>query len=214
MDRTLELPESCRSTRGQSPAGCVAPLDRRYTHDMPVDSQIQERRGEAFELDAHLTVIGRKLRPGDSAPPFELECFDANLCAIKIVRLADSDGQVRLINVVNSLDTPVCDVETQKWEERRAQLPADVQLMTISMDLPFAQARWCEAADVGHQALSAHRNEQFGRDYGVLIKEWRLLQRAVFVLDRASRVTYADYVPGQMAEPDYAVAISAVREIN
>src|SRR5258708_8691140 len=191
------------SVRGRSPAGCVAPLDRRYTHGMPVDSQIQERRGEAFELDARLTVIGRKLRPGDSAPPFELECFDANLCAIKIVRLADSDGQVRLINVVNSLDTPVFDVETQKWEERRAQLPADVQLMTISMDLPFAQARWCEAADVGHPALSAHRNEQFGRDYGVLIKEWRPLQRAVVVLGRAGRRAHAGHGPHPIAEPAY-----------
>ena len=181
---------------------------------MPVDSQIQERRGEVFELDAQLTVIGRKLRPGEPAPPFALECFDANLCAISIVRLADSDGLVRLLNVVNSLDTPVCDVETQKWEERRAELPADVQLMTISMDLPFAQARWCEAADVEHLALSAHNNEQFGRDYGVLIKEWRLLQRAVFVVDRAGRVVYADYVPDQMAEPDYAMALAAVREVN
>jgi thiol peroxidase len=209
----LDLPERRFFPEG-SPWGCVAALEPRYTQDMPVDSQIQERRGEAFELEARLTVIGRKLRPGESAPPFTLECFDTDLCAIKIVRLADSEGQVRLLNVVNSLDTPVCDVETQKWEERRAQLSKDVQLMTISMDLPFAQARWCEAADVGHQALSAHNNEQFGRDYGVLIKEWRLLQRAVFVLDRAGRVVYADYVPDQMAEPDYAVAIAAVRALN
>ena len=204
MDPTLDVPER--------PG--LGPERERYTHGMPVDSQVQERRGEAFELDARLTVIGRKLRPGDAAPPFTLECFDTNLCAIKIVRLADSDGQVRLLNVVNSLDTPVCDVETQKWEERRAQLPADVQLMTISMDLPFAQARWCEAADVEHQALSAHNNEEFGRDYGVLIKEWRLLQRAVFVVDRAGRVVYADYVPDQTAEPDYAAALAAVRDLS
>jgi thioredoxin-dependent peroxiredoxin len=182
--------------------------------DMPVDSQLEERLGEAFELDARLTVIGRKLQPGESAPDFALERFDADLGAITIVRLADSEGQVRLLNVVNSLDTPVCDIETQKWEERRAELPADVQLLTISMDLPFAQARWCQAADVEHQALSAHNNEQFGRDYGVLIKEWRLLQRAIFVVDRAGRVVYADYVPDQMAEPDYAVAIAAVRKVN
>jgi thiol peroxidase len=204
MDRTLDLPES---------PGLGRALER-YTQNMPVDSQVQERRGEAFELDQPLTVIGRKLQPGDSAPAFALECFDADMSAITIVRLADSDGQVRLLNVVNSLDTPVCDVETQKWEERRAELPADVQLVTISMDLPFAQARWCQAADVEHQALSAHNNEQFGRDYGVLIKEWRLLQRAVFVVDRAGRVVYADYVPDQMAEPDYAVAIAAVRALN
>src|SRR5258708_7721669 len=152
----------------------ATPTLKGYTQDMPVESQVQERRGEAFELGQPLTVIGRKLQPGEPAPPFTLECFDPALEAITIVRLADSDGQVRLLNVVNSLDTPVCDVETQKWEERRAELPADVQLLTISMDLPFAQARWCEAAEVRHQALSAHRDEQFGRDYGVLIKEWRV----------------------------------------
>src|ERR1700730_5752509 len=116
---------------------------------MPDDSPVQARQGEAFELDERLTVIGRKLQPGEPAPPFALERFDVDLGAITTVRLSDSSGQVRLLNVVNSLDTPVCDVETQKWEERRAQLPTDVQLMTISMDLPFAQARWCEAADVG-----------------------------------------------------------------
>jgi thiol peroxidase len=181
---------------------------------MPIDTKVQERRGEAFELDAHLTVIGRKLLPGEPAPPFALECFDPDLGAITIVRLSDSDGHVRLLNVVNSLDTPVCDIETQKWEERRAELPADVRLLTVSMDLPFAQARFCAAADVRHQALSAHNNEQFGTDYGVLIQEWRLLQRAVFVLDRAARVVYADYVSDQMAEPDYASAMAAIRALG
>jgi thiol peroxidase len=178
------------------------------------DSQLEERRGEAFELDQQLTVVGRKLRPGEPAPPFALERFDAEQSAITTVRLADSAGRVRLLNVVNSLDTPVCDVETQKWEERRSELPADVQLLTISMDLPFAQARWCAAADVQHQALSAHKDEAFGRDYGVLIQEWRLLQRAVFVVDGDGRIVYADYVPDQMAEPDYAVTIAAVRALT
>jgi thiol peroxidase len=180
---------------------------------MPEGSQVEARQDEAFELDERLTVIGRKLQPGDAAPSFALDRFDPELGAITTVRLEDSSGRVRLLNVVNSLDTPVCDVETQKWEERRAELPADVQLLTISMDLPFAQARWCAAADVQHQALSAHKNEQFGRDYGVLIQEWRLLQRAVFVLDRAGRVVHADYVADQMAEPDYALAIAAIRAI-
>lgn len=181
---------------------------------MPNDSQAQVRRGEAFELDQRLTVLGRKLRPGEPAPAFSLEWFDADLGAISTVQLADSAGHVRLLNVVNSLDTPVCDVETQKWEERRAELPPEVQVLTISMDLPFAQARWCATVDVEHQALSAHRNEQFGRDYGVLIEEWRLLQRAVFVLDRDGRIVYVDYVPDQMAEPDYAAAIAAIRNLS
>jgi len=181
---------------------------------MSADVQVQERRGEAFELDAQLTVLGRQLHAGEPAPPFALEWFNPTLQAIETVRLADSTGRVRLLNVVNSLDTPVCDLETQKWEERRAELPADVQIYTISMDLPFAQARFCEAADVEHQALSAHQDEQFGRDYGVLIQEWRLLQRAVFVLDRDGRIVHADYVADQMAEPNYAQAIDAIRAIS
>jgi thioredoxin-dependent peroxiredoxin len=176
--------------------------------------RVQERRGEAYELDAQLTVLGRKLLPGELAPPFALEYFDPALDAIATVQLADSAGRVRLLNVVNSLDTPVCDVETHKWEERRAELPADVHLLTISMDLPFALARWCLAADVRHQALSAHKSEQFGRDYGVLISEWRLLQRAVFVLDRDGRIVYADYVADQMTEPDYDAPLAAIRELT
>ena len=115
---------------------------------------------------------------------------------------------VRLLNVVNSLDTPVCHVETHRWEALRADLPENVRVYTVSMDLPFAQARWQQAESVTHQALSAHRNEQFGRDYGVLIKEWRLLQRAVFVIDADGRIAYAEYVPDQMREPDYDAALS------
>jgi thioredoxin-dependent peroxiredoxin len=184
-----------------------------YTLRVHDSAQLPERRGEAFELDQQLTVIGRQLRPGEPAPAFALEWLDAESGAISTVRLADSAGRIRLLNVVNSLDTPVCDVETQQWEARRAELPPDVQVLTISMDLPFAQARWCAAADVQHQALSAHKDEHFGRDYGVLIQEWRLLQRAVFVVDRDDRVVYADYVADQMAEPDYARAIGAVRAL-
>jgi len=84
-----------------------------------------------------------------------------------------------------------------------------VQILTISMDLPFAQARWCGAVSIGHPALSAHTSEDFGRAYGVLLKEWRLLQRAVLVLDRSGAVTYAEYVADQMAEPNYAAALAA-----
>ncbi|MEP7198262.1 MAG: redoxin family protein, partial [Chloroflexota bacterium] len=111
----------------------------------------------------------------------------------------------------NSLDTPVCHKETHRWEALRAELPPDVVVYTISMDLPYAQARWQTDEGVNHTALSAHRSTQFGTDYGVLIKEWRLLQRAVFVIDRADRVVYAEYVADQMAEPDYAAAIAAAR---
>jgi thiol peroxidase len=170
-----------------------------------------ERRDEAFELGERLTVVGRKLEPGEAAPDFELEAFDAGAGAIRSVRLADSAGALRVLNVVNSLDTPVCHVETRRWDGLRDALPDGAVVLTISMDLPFAQARWRAAEGVAHEALSSHKSERFGRDYGVLIKEWRLLQRAVFVIDGEGRVVYADYVADQMREPDYDAAVRAAR---
>ena len=95
----------------------------------------------------------------------------------------------------------------------RANLPADVVLYTVSMDLPWAMARWSAAENVGHQGLSSHRDDTFGRDYGVLLKEWRLLQRAVIVIGRDDTVAYAEYVADQMLEPDYDAALAAVRAI-
>jgi len=172
---------------------------------------MEERVGEAFELGEQLTVVGLRLQPGDAAPPFALDTLDAADGAIKIVRLADSAGSVRLLNVVNSLNTPVCHTETRRWEALRGDLPEGVTLYTISMDLPWAQAAWQAAEGVAHPSLSSHRSEQFGRDYGVLIKEWRLLQRAVFVIGRDDQIAYAEYVADQMREPDYDAALAAVR---
>ena len=131
---------------------------------------IEERAGEAFELDEQLTVVGRKLKPGDIAPDFELDYFDPIQEEMKTVRLSDSARSVRLLNVINSLDTPVCHVETHRFEDARTDLPPEVRIYTISMDLPFAQARWHQAEEISHQCLSSHRSEQFGRDYGVLLK--------------------------------------------
>jgi thiol peroxidase len=173
---------------------------------------MEERHGEAYELDEQLTVIGSKLQPEMSAPDFALEHFDGN--SMSTVRLSDTTGTVRLLNVINSLDTPVCHVETRKWENLRRDLPPDTIVYTISMDLPYAQARWQTSEEVSHSALSAHKNEQFGVDYGVLLKEWRLLQRAVFVIDANGRITYADYVPDQGREPDYDRAVAAVRDAS
>jgi len=172
-----------------------------------------ERHGEAFELGEQLTVIGRKLEPGEMAPDFVLETFDTTTGALRSVSLAETAGKVRVFNVVNSLDTPVCHLETRRWDNLRGQLPEQVVVETISMDLPFAQARWKTAEGVTHEALSAHKSEQFGRDYGVLIKEWRLLQRAVFVIDGNGRVVYAEYVADQMREPDYDATLQAARAI-
>ena len=168
-----------------------------------------ERVGEAFELDERLTIVGRQLQVGDPAPDFALESFDPETQALRVVRLGDMSGRVRLLNVVNSVDTPVCHIETRRWDGLRADLPDNVVLLTISMDLPFAQARWRSSQRVGHELLSAHKDESFGRDYGVLVKEWRLLQRAVFVIDREDQIIYIDYVADQMSEPDYDAAVAA-----
>jgi thiol peroxidase len=173
---------------------------------------IEERTGEAFELSEQLTVVGSKLKPGDIAPEFELDYFDSVQEEMKSVRLSDSAGSIRLLSVINSLDTPVCNVETHRFEDSRSDLPSDIWLYTISMDLPFAQARWHQAENVSHQSLSSHRSEQFGRDYGVLLKEWRLLQRAVFVVGKNERIVHAEYVSDQMTEPDYRAALEAARK--
>ena len=171
---------------------------------------MEERTGEAFEFDEKLTVVGRKLEPGEKAPDFELEHFDG--LAMKMVGLNNSKGNVRLLNVVNSLDTPVCHVETRHWDKLRAQMPPGVAVYTVSMDLPFAQSRWQSSEGVEHSALSSHKSEQFGTDYGVLLKEWRLLQRAVFVIDANDKIVHAEYVPDQMREPDYDAALKAVEK--
>ena len=170
---------------------------------------MEERVGEAFELDERLTVVGGKVQPGDTAPDFNLDSFDPINANMQSVKLADSSGMVRILNVINSLDTPVCHTETRYWEKVRAELPSNVSVYTVSMDLPYAQARWRTTEGVTHQTLSAHRSEQFGQDYGVLLKEWRLLQRAVFVIDSDGRLVHAEYVADQMQEPNYSAAIAA-----
>ena len=167
-----------------------------------------ERTGEAFEEGIQLTVVGAKLGPGDTAPELGLENFDPATSAMSEVTLGASTGKVRVLNVINSVDTPVCDIETKQWETLRKGLPA-VQFYTVSMDLPFGMARWQTASDVTHAMLSAHKNEKFAVDYGVLLKEWRLLQRAVFVIDGSDKIVYAEYVDDQMKEPDYDAAIAA-----
>src|SRR6476469_9515889 len=122
---------------------------------------MEERTGEAFEEGIRLTVVGRKLRTGERAPDFALDALNPADATLGTVQLADSAGKVRLLNVVNSLDTPVCHVETRRWEELRDDRLAGVRIYTISMDLPFGQARWRSAEGVAHEALSAHADEGF-----------------------------------------------------
>jgi thioredoxin-dependent peroxiredoxin len=173
---------------------------------------MHERIGEAFELGEQLTVVGRKLFPGEPAPDFQLEYLDRGDASIHSMSLSDSAGTVRVLNVVNSLDTSVCHIETRRFEQLSTELPPDARVYTMSMDLPFALARWQSTEGVAHRALSAHRSEHFGEAYGVLIKEWRLLQRAVFVIDRHDRIVYTEYVADQMREPDYSAAMETIRQ--
>jgi thiol peroxidase len=112
--------------------------------------------------------------------------------------------------VVNSLQRPLCQRVTRQWEALGAELPANVSIYTVSMDSPQLQAGFQESAGVLHQALSAQRSDQFGQDYGVWLAEWRLLQRAIFVIDQNARIIYTEYVADQHNEPTYAAARQAV----
>jgi thioredoxin-dependent peroxiredoxin len=153
-----------------------------------------------------LTLIGPELKPGDKAPDFKL--VDNSL---KDVRLVDTGGQVRIISVVPSLDTPVCDAQTKRFNEEAAKLPG-VDILTVSMDLPFAQKRWCGAFGVDKvKMLSDHRDGSFGTNYGTLIKDLRIESRAIFVLDKNNIIRHAEYVKEVADYPNYDAALSAAR---
>jgi thioredoxin-dependent peroxiredoxin len=170
----------------------------------------EERSGEAFAGTEQLTVQGPYLHPGEAAPDFSLDYLDLVDMVVRPIHLADLVGIVCLLNVVNSLERPLCQLVTRRWEALCAALPSDACIYTVSMDSPQMQARWQESAGVLHQALSAHRSEQFGQEYGVWLKEWSLLQRAVFVIDHNDHIVYTEYVADQLREPDYAAAMQAV----
>ena len=173
---------------------------------------MKERMGEAFAGAERLTVMGRQLHVGDAVPEFRLDYLDLADLTIRTVGLADSAGMVRLLNVVNSLERPLCQLVTRQWEALCVALPPDACIYTVSMDSPQMQAGWQDKAGVLHQALSAQRSEQFGQDYGVWLKQWRLLQRAVFVIDRNDHITYTEYVADQFREPDYGAALQVVQQ--
>ena len=156
-----------------------------------------------------LTLIGDELTVGQAAPDVALLGND-----LAEVNLADFRGKVCVISVVPSLDTPVCDAQTRRFNREAAQLGDDVVILTVSMDLPFAQARWCGAAGIDAvKTLSDHRGGAFGEAWGVLIEELRLLARAVFVVDRDGVVRYAGIVPEVTDEPDYDEVTQAVRSL-
>lgn len=155
-----------------------------------------------------LTLVGNELKVGDAAPEAEVLAND-----LSPVKLSGFGGKVCVICTVPSLDTPVCDIQTRKFNEQAASLGDDVVVLTISMDLPFAQQRWCGAANVENvQTLSDHHQAEFGTEFGVLIKELRLLARTVFVVDKEGIIRYIEIVEEVTNEPDYEAALSAVKE--
>jgi len=165
----------------------------------------QQRKGIVTLRGNPVTLLGPELKPGDRAPEFTV--VDADF---KPVRLSDSKGKARLISVVPSLDTSVCSAQTKRFNDEVAKLPDNVAVLTISMDLPFAQKRFCAAEKVDRvQVLSDHVKREFGLAYGVLIEEMGLLARAVFVVGRDDRVAYVQIVPEVAQQPDYDAALAA-----
>ena len=165
-----------------------------------------ERAGATTLKGNPLTLIGPELKPGDAAPDFKLT--DNSL---KPVTLKDTGNNVRIISVVPSLDTPVCDAQTKRFNEETAKLNG-VDIITVSMDLPFAQKRWCGAFGVDNvKMLSDHVDGSFGASYGTLIKELRIESRAIFVLDRNNQIRHVEYVKEVADHPNYEASLAAAR---
>ncbi|MBL5766330.1 lipid hydroperoxide peroxidase [Heyndrickxia sporothermodurans] len=154
-----------------------------------------------------VTVLGNEVKVGDTAPNFTVLAND-----LSEVTLDDTKGKVRLISVVPSIDTGVCDAQTRRFNEEASKLN-NVEVLTISCDLPFAQSRWCAASGLENvKTLSDHRDLSFGEAYGVIMKELRLLARSVFVVDSNDKVVYVEYVSEGTNHPDYEKAIEAAKQ--
>jgi len=170
---------------------------------------MKEEKGVITMKGNPLTLMGRSLKVGDRAPDFMV--VDNNLSP---VNLANYKGKVCILSSVPSLDTPVCDLETRRFNQEASGLGSNVAILTISMDLPFAQKRWCGSGGVDKVVtLSDHRDASFGTSYGVLIKELRLLARAVFVLDRSGVIQYVEIVKELTQEPNYQAVLGAVKKL-
>jgi thiol peroxidase len=177
---------------------------------MKVQEVMQERAGLVTMKGEPLTLLGNPVKVGDRAPDFVVVAND-----LSTVNFSSFQGKVCIISSVPSLDTSVCSVQTRRFNEQASRLGPEVVTLTISMDLPFAQKRWCHAEDVENlQTLSDHRETSFGGAFGVLIKELRLLARAVFVVDKDGIIRHMQIVNELTNEPDYQPVLSAVQELR
>ena len=170
---------------------------------------MSERSGIITFKGNPFTLIGPELKVGDKAPDFSV--VDNGLAA---VTLASYAGKIKIISSVPSIDTPVCDTETRRFNQGAALLPGNVVVLTVSADLPFAQKRWCGAAGIDKVVmLSDYRERSFATNYGVLIKELLLLSRAIFIVDADDVIRYIQIVPEVTSEPDYDAVIEAAKSL-
>lgn len=170
---------------------------------------MNERAGIITFKGNPMTLLGPALKVGDKAPDFNV--VDTTLAPVS---LNSSKGKIRIISAVPSLDTPVCDTETRRFNQEAATLPEKVVVLTISLDLPFAQKRWCGAAGIDRvTTLSDYRDRSFGQNYGILIKELLLLSRCIFVIDADDTIRYIQQVTEVTQEPDYAAVLNAARAL-
>lgn len=168
---------------------------------------MKERTGLVTIKGNPLTLLGNEVKVGEKAPDFI--ALDTNL---NPVSFSSYGGKICLLSSVPSLDTPICDMETRRFNGEAVRLAKEISILTISMDLPFAQKRWCAASGVTNiQTLSDHRDASFGISYGVLIKELRLLARAIFLVDRQGIIRYIQMVKELTHEPNYTEVIEAVK---
>jgi thiol peroxidase len=169
-----------------------------------------ERPGLITMKGNSLTLVGQEVNLGDPAPDFEVIGND-----LTPFKLSSLKGKVAIISAVPSLDTPTCNIETRRFNEEAAKLGPNVEILTISMDLPFAQKRWCGAAGVDRvKTYSDHRDAAFGLAYGVLIKELRLLARAVFLVDKTGVLRYVQLVKELSNEPNYDEVLQALGKLS
>jgi len=169
---------------------------------------MQERKGIITFKGNPMTLLGPEVKVGDKAPDFQV--VDN---ALAPVTLANFKGKVKILSAVPSLDTPVCDAETRRFNQEAAKLPGDIVVLTVSADLPFAQKRWCAAAGVDKvQTLSDYQDRSFATAYGVLIKELKLLSRSIFVVDAGDTVRYVQHVKEVTTEPDYGAVLEAAKK--
>ena len=168
---------------------------------------MEERAGVTSFKGDPVTLLGSELKIGDQAPDFRVVDTDLNP-----VSLVDFKGKTKIICTVPSLDTPICDTEIRRFNQEAAQLPDSVVVLTISLDLPFAQKRWCGGAGIDRvKILSDYQDRSFGLAYGALIKELKLLSRSIFVVDADDTIRYIQHVSEITEEPDYVAALDAAK---